>query len=107
MLVYVIRITVEAQILGCEVKGEESSMLKSVIAESSVTQKYQATIPLKVREQLGIRAGDKIIFEQQADETIAIKKKCPSTVDWDYLHAIEATLSEWNSPEDDAAYENL
>jgi antitoxin PrlF len=82
-------------------------MLKPVIAESSVTQKYQATIPLKVREQLGIQAGDKIIFEQQADETITIKKKRPSTVDWDYLHAIEGTLSEWNSPEDNAAYDDL
>jgi antitoxin PrlF len=78
-----------------------------VIAESSVTQKYQTTIPLKVREQLGIQSGDKIIFERQADETIAIKKKHLSNVDWDYLHAIKGTLSEWNSPEDAAAYDNL
>jgi bifunctional DNA-binding transcriptional regulator/antitoxin component of YhaV-PrlF toxin-antitoxin module len=35
-------------------------MLETVIAESSVTQKYQATIPLQVREQLGIQAGDKL-----------------------------------------------
>jgi antitoxin PrlF len=82
-------------------------MSETVIAESSVTQKYQATIPLKVREQLGIQAGDKIIFECQADETIIIKKKQVSTVDWGYLHALEGTLSEWNSPEDDAAYGDL
>jgi bifunctional DNA-binding transcriptional regulator/antitoxin component of YhaV-PrlF toxin-antitoxin module len=60
-----------------------------------------------VREQLGIQAEDKIIFERQADKTIATKKKHPSTVDWDYFHAIEGTLSEWNSPEDDAAYADL
>lgn len=82
-------------------------MLDSVIAESSVTQKYQATIPLKVREQLDIQAGDKIIFERQADETITIKKKQPSRTDWQYLQAVEGTLSEWNSPEDDAAYGDL
>jgi len=82
-------------------------MLETVIAESSVTQKYQATIPLKVREQLDIQAGDKIIFERQSDDAIVIKKKRSPTVDWDYLHAVEGTLSEWNSPEDDAAYGNL
>jgi antitoxin PrlF len=82
-------------------------MLDAVIAESSVTQKYQATIPLKVREQLNIQAGDKIVFERQDDETIIIKKKVPSTMDWDYLHAIEGTLSEWNSLQDDEAYADL
>ncbi len=82
-------------------------MFSTLIAESSVTQKYQATIPLKVREQLDIQAGDKIIFERQDDETIIIKKKLPSKVDWDYLSAVEGTLSEWNSPEDDAAYGDL
>jgi antitoxin PrlF len=82
-------------------------MIDTVIAESSVTQKYQATIPLKVREQLDIQAGDKIVFERQDDETIIIKKKVPSTMDWDYLRAIEGTLSEWNSPQDDEAYADL
>jgi antitoxin PrlF len=82
-------------------------MMDDVFAESSVTQKYQATIPLKVREQLNIQAGDKIIFERQDDQTFIIKKKVPSTVDWDYLCAIEGTLSEWNSPQDDEAYADL
>jgi antitoxin PrlF len=82
-------------------------MLETIIAESSVTQKYQATIPLKVREQLDIQAGDKIIFERQSNDAIVIKKKRPPTVDWDYLNAVEGTLSEWNSPEDDAAYGDL
>jgi AbrB family looped-hinge helix DNA binding protein len=34
-----------------------------------------------VREQIGIKAGDKIIFERQADASIIIKKKQASTVD--------------------------
>jgi antitoxin PrlF len=82
-------------------------MTNTAIAESSVTQKYQATIPLKVREQLDIQAGDKIVFERQDDETIVIKKKVPSSIDWDYLSAVEGTLSEWNSPEDNEAYADL
>jgi antitoxin PrlF len=82
-------------------------MINTAIAESSVTQKYQATIPLKVREQLGIQAGDKIVFERQDDETIVIKKKVLSSMDWDYLHAVEGTLNEWNSPEDNEAYADL
>ena len=82
-------------------------MINTAIAESSVTQKYQATIPLKVREQLDIQVGDKIVFERQDDKTIVIKKKVPSSIDWDYLHAVEGTLSEWNSPEDNEAYADL
>jgi antitoxin PrlF len=82
-------------------------MTNNAIAESSVTQKYQATIPLKVREQLNIQAGDKIVFERQDNETIIIKKKVLSAIDWDYLRAVEGTLSEWNSPEDNEAYADL
>jgi antitoxin PrlF len=82
-------------------------MINTAIAESSVTQKYQATIPLKVREQLDIQVGDKIVFERQDDETIVIKKKVLSSIDWDYLRAVEGTLSEWNSPEDNEAYADL
>ncbi|MEM9136369.1 MAG: AbrB/MazE/SpoVT family DNA-binding domain-containing protein [Cyanobacteria bacterium P01_F01_bin.42] len=82
-------------------------MSDSIIAESSVTQKYQATIPLKVREQLNIQAGDKIVFEQKDDDTITVRKKVVYPLDWDYLSALEGTLGEWNSPEDDAAYGDL
>lgn len=82
-------------------------MVNTVLAESSVTQKYQATIPLKVREQLEIRAGDKIVFERQDDDTIIVRKKIVEPLDWAYLSSVEGTLSEWNSPEDDAAYADL
>jgi AbrB family looped-hinge helix DNA binding protein len=58
-----------------------------VIAESSVTQKYQVTIPLKVREQLNIHAGDKIVFERQDDETIIIKKCLQSRLTQEFVIA--------------------
>jgi AbrB family looped-hinge helix DNA binding protein len=61
--------------------------MQTVIAESSVTQKYQATIPLKVREHLDIQAGDKIIFERQDDETIIIKKCLQSRLTQEFVIA--------------------
>lgn len=77
------------------------------LAQSKVTQKYQATIPLKVREKLGIQAGDQLVFEQTEEGIIQIKKKPSNPLDRDYLSAIETTLSEWNSPEDDEAYSGV
>jgi AbrB family looped-hinge helix DNA binding protein len=64
-----------------------SNTMQTVIAEFSVTQKYQATIPLKVREQLNIQAGDKIIFERQDDETIIIKKCLQSRLTQEFVIA--------------------
>jgi AbrB family looped-hinge helix DNA binding protein len=52
-----------------------------------VTQKYQATIPLKVRKHLNIHAGDKIIFERQDDETIIIKKCLQSRLTQEFVIA--------------------
>jgi AbrB family looped-hinge helix DNA binding protein len=52
-----------------------------------VTQKYQATIPLKVLEQLNIHAGDKIVFERQDDETIIIKKCLQSRLTQEFVIA--------------------
>lgn len=82
-------------------------MSESFMAESSVTQKFQATIPLKVREELGIQSGDKLIFKQNDNGDIVVQKKVINPVDWDYLKSVEDTLSEWNSPEDDEAYGDL
>lgn len=39
---------------------------------STVTQKGQATIPAPLRKRLGIKAGDKLIFDEK-DQEIIIK----------------------------------
>jgi len=39
----------------------------------SVTRKYQVTIPKEVREALGIKAGDEVVFVKTKDE-YAIKR---------------------------------
>ena len=71
---------------------------------SKVTQKYQATIPQGVREKLEIEKGDRVIFEIE-DEKVVLKKL--STLDWEYLDSVSATLGEWSSEADEEAYRDL
>jgi antitoxin PrlF len=71
---------------------------------SKVTQKYQATIPQTVREKLAIEKGDRVIFEIE-DEKVVLKKL--SSLDWEYLESVSATLSEWSSEADEEAYNDL
>lgn len=71
---------------------------------SKVTQKYQATIPQAIREKLAIEKGDRVIFEIE-DEKVVLKKL--SSVDWEYLESVSATLSESSSQADEEAYGDL
>lgn len=41
--------------------------------EATVTSKGQVTVPLKIRKELGIKAGDKIIFEKNEDDVITLR----------------------------------
>ena len=36
-------------------------------SEAKVTSKGQITVPLKVRKEMGIKAGDSIVFEKNGD----------------------------------------
>ncbi len=71
---------------------------------STLTTKYQATIPTDVREKLGLHAGDKIGFEFMRDKVYIVKIQ---PFDLAYHQALESTLSEWDSAEDDEAYDDL
>jgi AbrB family looped-hinge helix DNA binding protein len=71
---------------------------------SKVTQKYQATIPQAVRKKLDSGKGDRIIFEIE-DDKVVLKKL--SSLDWEYLESVSATLSEWSSDADEKAYSDL
>lgn len=71
---------------------------------STLTSKYQATIPRAIRDALAIGAGDRIEFLIESDG-IRVRRAAP--VD-EELHALESTLApEWNSASDDAAYADL
>ena len=71
---------------------------------STMTTKYQATIPKQVRETLQLGAGDRVEFVIHRG-AVRLRKAPPVA---DELHALEATLApEWNSDEDDSAYADL
>lgn len=71
---------------------------------SKLTSKYQATVPKEVREFLKLVAGDGLQWEVE-DGHVVVKKL--SKIDLEWHKAIEMTLSEWSSPEDDEAYDSL
>jgi AbrB family looped-hinge helix DNA binding protein len=75
-----------------------------VLLTSKLTAKAQTTIPREVRDRLGLAPGDSIVYEVD-DEGVRLRRLAPADVA--YLRAVQATLSEWDSPEDDAAYAGL
>jgi antitoxin PrlF len=87
-------------------KVNTAAWLKSTLAKSRVTKKYQATIPAPVRKRLGLKPGDSILFEE-SKPTGAIILRRAELIDLEYLEAMEGTLSEWNSENDDRAYRDL
>jgi antitoxin PrlF len=71
---------------------------------SKVTSKYQATVPKEVREFLGLSSGDGLQWEIE-DDHVVVKKL--SKLDLEWQRAVEMTLTEWSSPEDEKAYGSL
>ena len=69
-----------------------------------VTAKGQATIPKRIREAANIREGDMLAFDMDSNNRIIIKRI--DSVDPE-LSALQETLSEWNSPQDDEAWRDL
>jgi antitoxin PrlF len=70
-----------------------------------VTAKGQATIPKRIREAAHIREGDMLAFDLDSNNRIIIKRIEPAiNIE---LTALQETLSEWNSPQDDAAWRDL
>ncbi len=70
-----------------------------------ITSKGQTTIPALFRKELDLSAGDEIIFVYD-DDTITIKKATP--IDVEYYKAIQHSFSsEWGSPEDEDAFNDL
>ena len=70
-----------------------------------LTSKYQATIPKEIRKHLHLERGDEILYELLPDNTVIVRKTFP--LDLDYLQALNSTMNEWESDEDEQAYKNL
>jgi antitoxin PrlF len=71
---------------------------------SRLTSEGQTTIPREVRRRLSLQPGDMIVYELH-DDGIRLRKQM--TLDVAYLRAAQTTLSEWDSPEDAAAFDDL
>ena len=70
-----------------------------------VTAKGQATIPKRIRDAARIREGDMLSFDLDGDNRIIVKR-IDSAADIE-LSALQKSLSEWNSPQDDEAWRDL
>ena len=79
--------------------------MEKIMELARVTAKGQATIPKRIREAAHIREGDMLSFDLDSNNRIIIRRIEP-TIDSELL-ALQETLSEWNSPEDDEAWRDL
>ncbi len=70
-----------------------------------LTSKYQATIPKEIRQHLHLESGDEVLYELLPDNTVVVRKTSP--LDLDYLQALNSTMNEWESDEDELAYKDL
>ncbi|MFO7751315.1 MAG: type II toxin-antitoxin system PrlF family antitoxin [Desulfobacteraceae bacterium] len=76
--------------------------MEIAINTSKLTTKSQATIPGKIRKILGLHPGDSIAFEVDENKKVVIRKAMP--IDFEFTKALEGTLSEWSSKNDEEAY---
>jgi AbrB family looped-hinge helix DNA binding protein len=72
---------------------------------AKISSKGQVTIPATVRKALNVKAGDNLAWEIENDGRITVRRLEP--IDLAYLSALNGTLSEWDSREDDEAYCDL
>ena len=75
------------------------------LVTSKLTSKSQATIPEKIRKVLGLSPGDSIAFEVDRNKKVVIRKA--NAIDFEFAKALEGTLSEWSSKNDEEAYCDL
>ena len=75
-----------------------------MLQTSKLTSKFQATVPLPVRKALHLKAGDLVGFEIEGNE-VRLRRATP--LDLAFTQALEGTLSEWFSKEDDKAFKGL
>ncbi len=71
---------------------------------SRLTRKAQTTLPKKVRDALKVGPGDLLGYEIGDGRVTLLKVE---GIDRPYLLALQETLSEWNSPDDAAAFDDL
>jgi AbrB family looped-hinge helix DNA binding protein len=71
---------------------------------SRISQKGQVTLPRKIREILGVKAGDLIVYEPEERE-VTLRRIEP--FDAAFHAALSSTVDEWSAQEDEKAFRNL
>lgn len=71
---------------------------------AKLTSKAQTTVPKAVRDALGAKPGDTLVYSI-GPSGVTLARAEP--LDRAYLKSVEATLAEWNSAEDAAAFDGL
>ncbi len=71
---------------------------------SRLSTKGQVTIPADLRRAIGIEPGDIVAYELQGK---SVKLKRVEPFDAAYHAAVAETLEEWNSLEDEEAFNDL
>ena len=72
---------------------------------TKITAKGQTTVPREIRAALKSKPGDMIAWEVEANGRVAVRRVQP--LDIEYLKAVQGTLSEWQTAEDEKAYAKL
>jgi len=66
---------------------------------STITSKGQITIPARLRRDLGLKEGDKILLHKNTGGSVIMRRFSPEDEAW--MMSVEAMAPEWDSPEDD------
>lgn len=69
-----------------------------------LTARGQTTIPKRIRDAAGLRQGDVLAFDLVGDQVRVRKVTGPLD---EYLRALQDTLHEWDSKEDEIAWRDL
>lgn len=70
---------------------------------AKVSPKYQATIPQEIRRFLGVESGDTVGFDIKNDKVV-LRKLEP--IDLEYYKALENSMTEWSSTEDEKTFKD-
>ncbi len=76
----------------------------SAVRISRVSSKGQVTLPKQVRDAIGVGPGDAVTYDV-VKGVVTLRRLEP--IDLAFHAALESTLAEWGSKEDDEAYGDL
>jgi antitoxin PrlF len=71
---------------------------------SKITSKGQTTLPKEIRDKLGVRSGDTLVYEVEGN-AVRVRKAEPFDLAWH--RAIPPTLAEWDSTNDHENFDAL